>query len=151
MVSLKSPTWCKVSPYLVGIRAIAPAELLFPRGDKCRQLWGRLRGRKTLLFLNALVTEHQVHQVFLLPAGVGGDVTKQQVLTQVPDSQAHEQRALKGRCVQQMTCCTNAQVLLEDGAQRAEALLAVAANVLQKKTGWNNLVEIMSFQFGHKI
>lgn len=39
-----------------------------------------------LLFLNALVTEDQVHKVFFFPTGVGGDVTEQQVLTQVPDS-----------------------------------------------------------------
>lgn len=88
-------------PHLVGIRAVTPTERLLLRGDESRQLWGRLRGGRcrriqgawveaacvrVLLFLNALVTEHQVHQVFFFPAGIGGDVAEQQVLTQVPDS-----------------------------------------------------------------
>lgn len=67
-----------------------------------------------LLFLHdALVTENQVHQVFFFPAGVSGDVVEQQVLSQVPDPQAHEPRPLEGGRLQQVTRGTDAQVLLQ--------------------------------------
>lgn len=76
------------------------------------------------------MAEHQVHQVLLLSAGVGGDVAQQQVLSQVFDSELHEPRPLEGRATQQVAGGAAAQVLLKHGAQRTETLLTIAADVL---------------------
>lgn len=81
-------------------------------------------------FPHAPVAEHQVHQVLLLPAGVGGDVAQQQVLAQVLHPELHEPGPLEGSAAQQVAGGAAAQVLLQHGAQRAETLLTVAADVL---------------------
>ncbi len=76
------------------------------------------------------MTEHQVHQVLLLPACVGGDVAQQQVLAQVFHSELHEPRPLEGGAAQQVAGGAAAQVLLKHRAQGAETLLTIAADVL---------------------
>lgn len=86
-----------------------------------------------VLAVRPLVAQHQVHQVLLLPAGVGGDVAQQQVLPQVLDAQAHQLRPLEGRALQQVAGSAPAQVLLQHRAQGAEVLLAVAADVLSER------------------
>lgn len=78
-----------------------------------------------------LVAEHQVDQVLLLPARVGGDVAQQQVLPQVFDPQLHEARPLEGRAAQQVAGRAAAQVFLQHRAKGTEALLTVTADVLQ--------------------
>lgn len=59
-----------------------------------------------------VVTQHQLHQVLLLPARVRGDVPEDQVLPQVLHFQSHELRALEGRFLQQVTGGTSPEVLL---------------------------------------
>ena len=85
--------------------------------------------------LRPLVAEHQVHQVLLLSAGVCGDVAQQQVLAELLDAQLHEPRALEGGGAQQVAGGTAPQVLLRQGARRAETLLAVATDVLREGGG----------------
>lgn len=86
-----------------------------------------------LLFFTSLVTQNQIDQVFFFPARVDGDIMEQQVLPQLPDSQAHEPWPLKCRCLQQMTRGTNGQIFLQQGAQSAEGPFTVTANTLSNK------------------
>lgn len=103
-----------VSTYLISVRAIAPAERLILRGNVSRKVGCGLGGQRcryikkigvkaapicVLLFLNPLVTQHQIYQVFFFPARVDGDVMEQQVLPQVPHSQAHEPWPLECCCL----------------------------------------------------
>lgn len=80
-----------------------------------------------------LMAQHQVHQVLLLPAGVGGDVAQQQVLAQVLHSELHEARTLEGCSAEQVAGRAAAQVLLQHRAQGAEALLTITADVLRRE------------------
>ena len=87
------------------------------------------------------MTEHQVHQVLLLPASVGGDVAQQQVLAQVFDSELHEPRPLEGGAAQQVAGGAAAQVLLKHRAQGAETLLTITADVLLEEKTFQKVTE----------
>lgn len=140
--------WESVSTYLISVRAITPAERLILRGNVSRKVGCGLGGQRCryikkigvkaapicmLLFFNPLVTQHQIYQVFFFPARVDGDIMEQQVLPQVPDSQAHEPWPLKCCCLQQMTCGTNGEIFLQQGAHSAEGPFTVTANILSNK------------------
>lgn len=80
-----------------------------------------------------MVAQHQVHQVFLLTAGVGGDAPQGQVPPQVLHLEAHELRPLEGRLAQQVAGAAAAEVLVGDRAHGTEVLLAITAHMLLSK------------------